>query len=191
MIGKIRGTIDSKNPPKVNICVSDITYEIDVSMTTFYQLPQIGETTTLFTHLQIREDAHNLYGFKTDTERNMFRKLLKISGIGARTSLSILSGLDVHDFTRIIVEQDSNALVRVPGIGKKTAERMILELKEKLSSQDIESKGKSTINNEALSARIALGYKEKDARQAISKNNKNFSLSETIKDALKKLSRTN
>ncbi|MBR5999855.1 MAG: Holliday junction branch migration protein RuvA, partial [Oxalobacter sp.] len=134
MIGRIKGTLLEKNPPQVLVDCHGIGYEIDVPMNTFYNLPGIGEEVALLTHLAIREDAHVLYGFGTAEERALFRQLIKISGIGARTALALLSGISAADMAEIVLMQDSARLCRVPGIGKKTAERLLLELKGKVST---------------------------------------------------------
>ena len=137
MIGRITGILLEKHPPQVLLDVQGVGYEIDVPMSTFYDLPVIGVQATLYTHLLIREDVHLLFGFATESERQTFRQLIKISGVGARTALSLLSGLSVTDLYRAVEEQDSTRLIRVPGIGKKTAERLLLELRDKLGTTGI------------------------------------------------------
>ena len=132
MIGRLSGRLLAKHPPQVLLDVAGVAYEIDVPMSTFYGLPATGEAVTLFTHLQVREDAHTLYGFATLEERTAFRQLIRISGIGARTALSVLSGLSVAELAQAVALQEAARLVKVPGIGKKTAERLLLELKGKL-----------------------------------------------------------
>ena len=136
MIGRIIGILAAKQPPQVLVDVSGIGYEIDVPMSTFYNLPATGEAVTLHTHLVVREDAHVLFGFATEEERSAFRKLIRISGVGARTALSVLSGLSVADLAQAVTLQDTARLTKVPGIGKKTAERLLLELKGKISDMD-------------------------------------------------------
>ena len=133
MIGRLAGKLLAKHPPQVMVECSGVAYEVDVPMSTFYNLPAIGEAVSLYTHLVVREDAHTLYGFATLDERAAFRQLIRISGIGARTALSVLSGLSVGDLANAITMQDAAALTRIPGIGKKTAERLLLELKGKLA----------------------------------------------------------
>jgi Holliday junction DNA helicase RuvA len=132
MIGRLSGTLLEKNPPQLLLDVQGVAYEVDVPMSTFYNLPGTGERITLYTHLVVREDAHLLYGFGTDNERRAFRQLVKISGIGARTALSVLSGLSVAELAQVVTLQDPGRLMKIPGIGKKTAERLLLELKDKL-----------------------------------------------------------
>src|SRR5438132_6487348 len=129
MIGRIAGLLLEKNPPQVLLDANGVGYEIDVPMSTFYNLPDLGDRVTLFTHLVVREDAHLLFGFATDAERKVFRQLLKVSGVGARTALAVLSGMSVADLAQAITLQDVSRLTKVPGIGKKTADRLLLELK--------------------------------------------------------------
>jgi Holliday junction DNA helicase RuvA len=133
LIGRVTGKLAGKTPPQVLVDVGGIAYEIDVPMSTLYALPATGEVVTLFTHLVVREDAHNLYGFYTQEERAAFRQLIRISGVGARTALAVLSGLSVADLAQSVAAQDEGRLVKIPGIGKKTAERLLLELKGKLA----------------------------------------------------------
>ena len=133
MIGKVTGKLVSKNPPQVMVDVGGVGYELDVPMSTFYNLPATGEAVSLFTHLAVREDAHTLYGFGSQEERSAFRQLVRISGVGARTALAVLSGLSVAELAQAVVTQDAARLTKVPGIGKKTAERLLLELKGKLA----------------------------------------------------------
>src|SRR5512140_3672620 len=135
MIGRLTGILVEKNPPQLLLDVQGVGYEVDVPMSTFYNLPATGERVVLFTHLVVREDAHLLYGFGSDAERRAFRQLLKISGIGARTALSLLSGMSVADLVQAVAAQEAGRLTRVPGIGKKTAERLLLELKGKLGAE--------------------------------------------------------
>ncbi len=134
MIGRLSGTLLEKNPPQLLLDVQGVAYEVDVPMSTFYNLPAIGERVVLFTHLVVREDAHLLFGFGSDGERRAFRQLLRISGIGARTALSVLSGLSVAELAQAVTLQETGRLTRIPGIGKKTAERLMLELKDKLGA---------------------------------------------------------
>ena len=132
MIGRLTGILLEKNPPQITVDVHGLGYEIDVPMSTFYNLPAAGESVSLHTHLLVREDAHSLYGFLTDGERAAFRQLLKIGGVGARTALAVLSGLSVAELAQAVAMQEVGRLVKIPGIGKKTAERLLLELKDKL-----------------------------------------------------------
>ena len=134
MIGRLSGTLAEKNPPQILLDVHGIAYEVNVPMSTFYNLPAVGEPVTLFTHLVVREDAHLLFGFGSESERGAFRQLIKISGIGARTALSVLSGLSVAELAQAVASQEWGRLTRIPGIGKKTAERLLLELKDKLGA---------------------------------------------------------
>jgi holliday junction DNA helicase RuvA len=189
MIGRLTGTLAEKSPPQLLIDVGGVGYEVDVPMSTFYNLPVLGERVTLLTHFVVREDAQLLYGFLTATERATFRQLLKISGVGARTALSILSGLSVADLAQAVSAQEAGRLVKVPGIGKKTAERLLLELKGKLGP-DLALPG-AVIRNEAQSdivqALIALGYNEREAAAAIKPLPLDVGVSDGIKLALRAL----
>lgn len=192
MIAKISGVLLEKHPPQVLVDVHGIGYEIDVPMSTFYQLPTIGETVTLHTHFVIREDAHLLFGFSTIEERAAFRQLIKISGIGARTALALLSGLSVLDLQETVVNQDADRLIKVPGIGKKTAERLLLELRDKLNieAQPCSSDSPETSNNhDILNALFSLGYNEREVGWVIKQIPKGTTVSEGIKQALKLLSK--
>ncbi|HTT38149.1 MAG TPA: Holliday junction branch migration protein RuvA [Burkholderiales bacterium] len=191
MIGRISGTILEKHPPMVLVDVQGVAYELDVPMSTFYQLPATGAKVTLHTHLIVREDAHLLFGFATDSEREAFRQLLKISGVGARTALALLSGLTVEELRHAVASEDSARLTKVPGIGRKTAERLVLELRDKL---DHVAKGPATgaagsTQADALNALIALGYSDKEARAALSKLPVDVGTSEAIRQALRLLSK--
>lgn len=190
MIGRITGNVLEKRPPLVVLDVQGVGYEIDVPMSTFYDLPAIGSRVTLYTHLVVREDAHLLFGFGSETERQAFRQLIKISGVGARTALSILSGLSVADLAFAVNQQDSARLIKVPGIGKKTAERLLLELKGKIDSANavITSETNST-NSDAMNALIALGYNEREASWAIKQLPANSDITSSIKQALKLLAK--
>ncbi|ACB36207.1 Holliday junction DNA helicase RuvA [Leptothrix cholodnii SP-6] len=189
MIGRLTGTLAEKSPPQLLVDVGGVGYEVDVPMSTFYNLPVLGERVTLLTHFVVREDAQLLYGFLTATERATFRQLLKISGVGARTALSILSGLSVADLAQAVSAQEAGRLVKVPGIGKKTAERLLLELKGKLGP-DLALPG-AVIRNEAQSdivqALIALGYNEREAAAAIKPLPADVGVSDGIKLALRAL----
>lgn len=193
MIGRITGTLLELSPPTVCIQTGGLGYEVDVPMSTLYKLPAVGQTVTLHTHLAIREDAHVLYGFSTAAERSAFRALIKVSGIGARTALSVLSGLSVDDLINAIDQQESGRLVKVPGIGKKTAERLLLELRDKLTPLASPAHaGDSTARhagNDVLNALQALGYSAAEARRASNALPEGLSVSESIRQALKALSR--
>ena len=192
MIGRISGTLVEKNPPQIMVDVAGVGYEIDVPMSTFYNLPNVGERLTLYTHLIVREDAHLLYGFASESERKAFRQLLKISGVGARTALSLLSGMSVADLVQAVAMQDAGRLTKVPGIGKKTAERLLLELKDKLGAEltaGVAVNRAAPASGDVLNALLALGYNEKEARYALKHLPEGLSVSEGIKQALKLLSR--
>jgi len=192
MIGKLTGTLLEKNPPQILIDCHGVGYEVDVPMSTFYNLPALGEKISLLTHFVVREDAQILYGFGTATEREAFRQLIKISGVGPRTALSVLSGMSVADLAQAVTAQESGRIVKVPGIGKKTAERLLLELKGKLGA-DLPLLGATNAVGEAASdiqqALIALGYSEKDAAAALKALPKEVGVSEGIKLALKALAK--
>ncbi|MCF6263377.1 MAG: Holliday junction branch migration protein RuvA [Xanthomonadales bacterium] len=169
MIGRISGTLISKNPPLIMVDVNGIGYEIEAPMSVFYNLPAVGEKVAIVTHLQIKDDAHTLIGFATESERVLFRQLLKISGIGAKIALNILSGISVEELSVLVADNDAIALTRLPGIGKKTAERLIIELRDKLSaipsSTSTTPDATSSSQNpqaEASQALISLGYKPAD-----------------------------
>jgi Holliday junction DNA helicase RuvA len=196
MIGKITGTLLEKNPPQIIVDVGGIGYEIDVPMSTFYNLPANGEKVALVTHLVVREDAHLLFGFLTDAERALFRQLLKISGIGARTALAILSGLSVGELAQTVALQEVGRLVKIPGIGKKTAERLLLELKDKLpagsfSTTKVGAGGAAVPDaaSDILNALLALGYNEREAHGAMRALPENASVSDGIRQALKLLAK--
>lgn len=198
MIGRIGGTLLEKNPPQIVIDVGGVGYELDVPMSTFYGLPATGERVSLRTHFTVREDGHFLYGFATDEERATFRQLLKVSGIGARTALAILSGLSVIDLRQAVALQESGRLVKIPGIGKKTAERLLLELRDKLGQ--LPASGAPTIagvapttapdsRSDILNALLALGYNEREALGAMKAVPEDCGVSEGIRQALRQLSR--
>jgi Holliday junction DNA helicase RuvA len=191
MIGRLTGNLAEKSPPQVLLDVNGVGYEVDVPMSSFYNLPALGERVTLLTHFIVREDAQLLFGFLTHDERNTFRQLIKISGVGPRMALSILSGLSVAELAQAITQQQAGRLVKVPGIGKKTAERLLLELKGKLGA-DLGAPGAS-INSDAqadiVQALIALGYNEKEAAAALKTLPADVGVSDGIKQALKSLSR--
>lgn len=193
MIGRLSGVLLEKNPPQLLIDCQGVGYEVDVSMTTFYNLPQLGERVTLFTHLAVREDAHLLYGFGSQEERKLFRQLIKISGVGARTALSILSGMSVADLAQAVTLQETGRLIRIPGIGKKTAERLLLELKGKLGAELGTAGGVAMApdaNSDILNALLALGYSDKEALLATKNLPAGCGVSEGIKLALKALSKS-
>ncbi|OJZ12786.1 MAG: Holliday junction DNA helicase RuvA [Thiobacillus sp. 63-78] len=191
MIGRITGTLVAKQPPQVLVDCNGVGYEIDVPMSTFYNLPALGEKVSLLTHLAIREDAHLLYGFGSEIERAAFRELLKVSGIGAKTALSVLSGLSVNDLSAAISAQEIGRIVKVPGIGKKTAERLLLELKGKPVFAGAVSvvAGESRVSDDVRQALLALGYHDKEAGLAIQKLPAGLPVSEAIRQALKLLSK--
>ncbi|MEO8003468.1 MAG: Holliday junction branch migration protein RuvA [Betaproteobacteria bacterium] len=191
MIGRLTGLLVEKRPPTVVVEVQGVGYEVDVPMSTFFHLPATGSTVTLQTHLMVREDAHLLFGFATDQERQAFRQLLKISGVGARTALSVLSGMSVAELQQAIVAHDGARLVKVPGIGKKTAERLLLELRDKLNigvavvvaGSDAESR------SDAQNALLALGYSDKEATHALGKIAPGIPVQEAIRQALRLLAK--
>ena len=190
MIGRIKGIILEKIPPHILIDCNGVGYEIEVPMTTFYDLPEVGSEVTLLTHFLVREDAQLLFGFATDQERIIFRKLLKVNGIGAKASLSILGGMTVQELTHTIQAQDVTSLTKIPGVGKKTAERLILELKDKFSDTEFKltSNANSTEMSDIQNALSALGYNQKDIVIVTKDLDKNISVNEGIKKALKLLS---
>jgi holliday junction DNA helicase RuvA len=192
VIGRISGLLLEKHPPLVLVDVQGVGYEIDVPMSTFYQLPGIGERVALHIHLMVREDAHLLFGFITDAERALFRQLTKISGIGARTSLAILSGLSVSDLHRAVLSQDSIRLTKIPGIGKKTAERLLLELRDKIDPILAHPETGTTIpdaDKDILNALLSLGYNDREASWAIKQLPEGVTVSDGIMQSLKFLSK--
>jgi Holliday junction DNA helicase RuvA len=194
MIGRINGRLLEKFPPLVLVDVQGVGYEIDVPMSTFYNLPAIGAQITLHTHLVVREDAHLLFGFATEMERHAFRQLVKISGVGARTALALLSGLSVADLHQAVSARDSARLVRIPGIGKKTAERLLLELRDKLevsaiSGVSMPGAASSSTAADVLNALLSLGYNDREANWAIGQLSVDLSVSDGIRQALKLLSK--
>lgn len=191
MIGRLSGRLLAKQPPLVLIDVGGVAYEVDVPMSTFYDLPAVGESAMLHTHLVVREDAHILFGFGTEDERAAFRLLIRISGIGARTALSLLSGMSVAELAQAVALQEAARLTRVPGIGKKTAERLLLELKGKLA-QALPGVGPAPAagsSADVLHALIGLGYSEKEALAAVRTLPEGIAVSEGIRAALKVLAR--
>ena len=190
MIGRISGKLIARHPPQVIVDVQGIGYEIDVPMSTFYQLPATGSDVTLFTHLLVREDAHLLYGFASEQERHVFRQLLKISGVGARTALSVLSGMSIGDLYDAVSTQDSARLIKVPGIGKKTAERLLLELKDKLDVTVVAANSAGANGGDILNALQALGYNEKEAAWAVKQLPAGTAVADGIRQAPKLLSKS-
>jgi holliday junction DNA helicase RuvA len=190
MIGRIAGTLVEKNPPHVLVDCAGVGYELDVPMSTLYNLPEVGAKVTLLTQLIVREDAHLLYGFATATERAAFRELIKVSGIGPRTALAVLSGMSVAELAQAITLQEAVRLQKVPGIGKKTAERLLLELKGKLGA-DLGASSSSVDDTTAdiVRALTALGYNDKEALAAMKAVPAGSTVSEGIKLALKALSK--
>jgi Holliday junction DNA helicase RuvA len=192
MIGRLSGTLLEKNPPQLLLDVQGVAYEVDVPMSTFYNLPGTGERITLYTHLVVREDAHLLYGFGTDNERRAFRQLVKISGIGARTALSVLSGLSVAELAQVVTLQDPGRLTKIPGIGKKTAERLLLELKDKLGVDLTTAVGihrAPPASSDVLHALLSLGYSDKEAVAVVKQLPDNLTVGDGIRQALKMLAK--
>ncbi|OBS09015.1 Holliday junction branch migration protein RuvA [Acidihalobacter prosperus] len=176
MIGRLRGLLTFKQPPQLLIEVGGIGYEVEAPMSTFYLLPDVGEEVLLYTHLHVREDAHQLFGFAAERDRALFRELLKVNGVGARVALAILSGMDAETFTQCIHAGDSARLTRLPGIGKKTAERLIIELRDRLSAPVASTRDAAPAlapvrpvdaEEEAVSALVALGYRPPEASRMI------------------------
>jgi len=192
MIGRIAGTLLEKSPPQVLVDCGGVGYELDVPMSTLYNLPNPGEKVVLFTQQIVREDAHLLYGFGTTQERDAFRQLTKISGVGPRIALSVLSGMSVAELAQAITMQEAGRLTKIPGIGKKTAERLLLELKGKLGadlSAVIDVNRPAPAGNDVLNALLALGYSDKEALAAIKQVPAGLSVSEGIRHALRLLSK--
>ncbi|BAN34512.1 holliday junction DNA helicase RuvA [Sulfuricella denitrificans skB26] len=194
MIGRIAGILLEKHPPLVLVDVGGVGYEIDVPMSTFYNLPALGEKIALHTQLIVREDAHQLYGFSTHDERAAFRQLLKISGVGPKLALTILSGMSVAELSHVVAAQEVGRLTKIPGIGKKTAERLLLELRDKLPGAAAVLLTSGTepgpaIRNDVLDALLALGYNEREANWAVKQLPANLDVSDSIRQALKFLSK--
>jgi Holliday junction DNA helicase RuvA len=191
MIGRLVGRLVSKHPPQVVVDVAGVGYEVDVPMSTFFNLPATGETVTLHTHLAVREDAHVLYGFGSVEERAAFRRLIRISGVGARTALALLSGLSVADLAQAVAVQDTARLTKVPGIGKKTAERLLLELKGKLGEPPAGAAGVAAgAGGDILNALVALGYSDKEALAAVKSLPSGVGVADGIRAALKALAKS-
>jgi Holliday junction DNA helicase RuvA len=192
MIGQIFGTILEKQAPQLVVNVNGLGYEIDAPMSTFYQLPDVGQEVKLFTHLVVREDAHHLYGFFTRDERTLFRTLLKVNGVGPRMALTVLSSASPEEFVRWVMDNDTVSLVRLPGVGKKTAERLVIEMRDKLSDwyKAELPEGATLIKNEktvrhqslqdAIAALVALGYKQQEANRTVSKIDDGLANSEEL-----------
>lgn len=197
MIGCVRGILAVKQPPNLLVDVGGVGYEIQASLTTCYQLPDLGNSVTLHTHLVVREDAHSLYGFYEERERTLFRTLIKVNGVGPKMALAILSSIDADEFAQCVVSQDVSGLVKLPGIGKKTAERLVVEMRDRLAdwqpSYSGTSKSPHLINmdsayQEAQSALIALGYKPQEANRMLGQVNEEGLNSQTlIRRALKSM----
>jgi Holliday junction DNA helicase RuvA len=190
MIGRLSGILLDKNPLQLIVDCQGVGYEVSVPMSTFYQLPSVGEKVVLLTHFVVREDAQLLFGFGTAQERELFRELIKISGVGARTALALLSGMSVADLAQAVTLQESGRLTKIPGIGKKTAERLLLELKGKLGP-DLGTGGAvaQDSNSDILNALLALGYSDKEAALALKQVPAGSSVSDGIRHALKALSK--
>jgi len=191
MIDRLSGVLLEKNPPQIVLDVQGVGYAVDVPMSTFFNLPATGQKLSLLTHFAVREDGHFLYGFATQEERFAFRLLLKISGIGARTALAVLSGLSVADLSRAVAEQEAGRLTTVPGIGKKTAERLLLELKGKLAEALPVTAAESATSSrrDILGALLALGYNEREATAAVKPLPEDIATADGIRQALKLLSK--
>lgn len=192
MIGRINGLLLEKTPPLVLIDCSGVGYECEVPMSTFYNLPAVGGKVTLLTHFVVREDAQLLYGFGSEQERATFRQLLKVNGIGAKSALSILSGLSIEDLMQAISMQETAMLTRVPGVGKKTAERLLLELKDKFSVAGLSMNAVNTpksATSDVLNALISLGYNEREAVAAVKLLPAEINVANGIKQALQSLSK--
>ena len=195
MIGSLIGLIKEKTPSAILLEVNGIGYEISIPLSTSFQLPKVGESAFLLTHLVVREDQHSLYGFATEEERKLFRALIKISGVGAKLAITILSGTNVTGFIQSVVNADIDALVHLPGIGKKTAERLVVEMKDKISEisdeqQNLQDSGINSAVAEAINALVNLGYKTKDAKNILDKiDSEELSVEDLIRQALKSLNK--
>jgi Holliday junction DNA helicase RuvA len=191
VIGRITGVLLEKQPPQVLVDVQGVAYEVDVPMSTFYQLPAGGARVTLYTHLVVREDAHLLFGFATEGERQTFRQLLKISGIGTRTALALLSGMTVEELYAAVAGQDVARMIRIPGIGRKTAERLLLELRDRLGAgvPGSSTPAVASPRADALNALLALGYSEKEASAVLARLPADLTASDAIRQALRALSK--
>lgn len=191
MISRLNGKLLEKSPPFIVVDCHGVGYEVEVPMSTFYQLPEVGQPVQLLTHFVVREDAQLLYGFGSEQEKNTFKQLLKVNGIGAKSALSILSGISIDDLTHAVSQQEVGMLTRIPGIGKKTAERLLLELKDKFvvtGSTNAQPQARSA-SQDILNALVALGYNEREASAAVKLLDKEISVTDGIKQALKHLSK--
>jgi len=195
MIGSLIGLIKEKTPSSILLEVNGIGYEISIPLSTSFQLPKVDESAFLLTHLVVREDQHSLYGFATEEERKLFRALIKISGVGAKLAITILSGTNVTGFIQSVVNEDIDALVHLPGIGKKTAERLVVEMKDKISEisddqNNLPDSGANSAVAEAINALVNLGYKTKDAKNILDKiDSEELSVEDLIRQALKSLNK--
>ncbi len=192
MIGRLSGTLLEKNPPQILLDVQGVGYEVDVPMSTFYSLPALHEKVVLHTHFVVREDAQLLYGFATNEERIAFRQLLKISGVGPKLALSVLSGLSIGDLAAAVANKDATRLTKIPGVGKKTAERLLLELQGKFAvtgAGAVQGAQATSSGNDIVNALLALGYNEKEADWAAKQLPKDADVSSGIRQALKLLSK--
>ena len=190
MIGRLNGTLIEKSPPQVIVDCGGVGYEVEVPMSTFYNLPEIGTKVNLLTYFVVREDAQLLYGFGTEQEKSTFKQLLKVNGIGAKSALSILSGVSIEDLVQAVSTQEVSMLTRIPGIGKKTAERLLLELKDKFGVVGAPSSNQAkSPSHDVLNALLALGYNEREAVAAVKLLDKETGVSDGIKQALKSLSK--
>ena len=191
MIGRLTGTLLEKNPPQITLDVHGVGYELEVPMSTFYNLPDLGGKLSLYVHMVVREDGHFLFGFGTDAERAAFRQLIRISGVGPRIARAVLSGMSVGDLAQAVTMQEAGRLTKIPGIGKKTAERLLLELRDKLPKSGAIASAAATPNEGAdvLNALLALGYSEKEALAAIKQLPPDVGVSDGIRAALKMLSK--
>jgi len=197
MIGRLRGILAEKHPPQLLLDVQGVGYEVEAPMSTFYQLPGVGEVVTLYTQLVVREDAHLLFGFATLGERSMFRSLTKVNGVGAKLALTILSGISANDFARCVQEGDTAALTRLPGVGKKTAERLVVEMRDRLDDWQpvpvlptaqpapVVPSGSQALRD-AISALVALGYKPQEASRLVNGLDEDLSSEDLIRAALKR-----
>ncbi|MFA7267789.1 MAG: Holliday junction branch migration protein RuvA [Sterolibacterium sp.] len=194
MIARLTGILIEKNPPQITLDVHGVGYAIDVPMSTFYNLPAAGEKISLHTHMIVREDGHFLYGFSSEGERAAFRQLLKITGVGARIALAVLSGLSVAELAQAVAMQEPGRLIKVPGIGKKTAERLLLELRDRLPKSAITATAKTgemveDTAGDILNALLALGYHEREALTALKSLPEGVAVADGIRQALKLLSK--
>ncbi len=192
MIGHLKGTLVSRRPPQLVLEVAGVGYELEAPMSTFYRLPEIGQSLTLLTHLLVREDAQLLYGFATEAERSLFRNLLKVSGVGARIALGILSGISVEGFRRSVFERDIASLTRIPGIGRKTAERLMVEMADRLDPKETDTHSQegagAEAEAEAHGALLALGYRPAEVRRLLAKlDASELNSEQLIREALKRV----